>query len=151
LSTDDVLTEERKLARWNLEDFESPLQCSPDRPRARGHESLHENHQEADGGSLLLERLVISLTNILGDGLVEGTLFCMGCAPCNGNELRTPGLEERLSLIVDRPPLLRANDVRRDTFLTDGFLVRKRIRIKEGNQPPEGVCLALMRGRREQQ
>ena len=44
--------------------------------RARCHQPLHQDHQEADRALLVLDGLVVAVTNIVGDRLVERAARC---------------------------------------------------------------------------
>ena len=49
--------------------MQTPFKRRPNRPRARCHQPLHEDHQEADGRVLLGHGLVLALANVSGHRL----------------------------------------------------------------------------------
>jgi hypothetical protein len=112
---------------------------------------LHQDHKKADVASLLLHCLVIAITDVFGDSLIEDLLIAVAVFPGDRDELRAPWLEQRLAFSINGPPLFGADDMRLDSLAGNAADVRELLRINQGDEPMKGVRLALVRGCRKQQ
>ena len=70
-----VFPKERELAGGQLQHLQAPLQGGAYGSSAGGDQPLHEDHQEANGGLLVAQGLVVALAHVLGDGVVEHPLL----------------------------------------------------------------------------
>src|SRR5439155_4010240 len=104
-----------------------------------------------DVATLLPYGLVVALADVLSDGVVETTLLPMTVLPGHWHQLRAPWLEQRFTLGIDSAALLSTDDIRLDPLAGDTRDVWKSLRVEQRDQSMEGICLALMRGSREQQ
>jgi len=96
-----ALREEAELARRKLQHLEPALRCGPDPPGAGRPEALHQDHQEADGGLLLPERLVVALSHAIRDRVVEDLLIVVLGRPLHRDELGAARFEQRVAIRVD--------------------------------------------------
>ena len=134
-----------------LQDLLTTLQGGGDGSGAARDHPLHEQHQEAEVLAVLTDRLVIAEADVLRDRLVELPLELVAVLPGDGDQLRHPGHEQRLTPVVDRLPLLGADHVPDDLLLADGAGAEELVPVQEGHDPLEGVGLALVGGRRQQE
>ena len=147
----DVLAEQAGLVRGQIEHFKPPFQRGADGAHARRHQTLHQDHQEPDGGVLLETRLVVALANVFRDGIVERSLIAVGSGPSHGHNLSPARLEQRRALGIDRVPLFGADDEGSDALPPYRVFVGERFAVQQPQETAEIVGLALMRRRREQE
>ncbi len=143
--------EEGQLLLGCGERLEPPFKRSSDGACAGDHQTLHQDHQEADVAPLLPHGLVVAFADVFGDRLVEELLIAVSLFPRHRAKLRAPVLEQRLPIGINGVALLGANDMRLDPLSGDAADVRKLLGIDQGNQPVKGVGLALVRGGRKHQ
>jgi hypothetical protein len=135
-----------------LQSFEAAFQGRGDGLRAAGDEPLHQDHQEAEVLPVLTHRLVVAQADVLRDRLVQVLLERVLLFPAHGHELREPGHEQRIALVVDGPPLLGADHERCDLLLADRRRRDELIPVEQCHDPLEARRLALVRrGRKQEQ
>src|SRR3989304_2226175 len=79
--------------RWG-EPFKPPFECGADSARTGDHQTLHQDHQEADVAPLLPHGLVVAFADVFGDRLVEELLIAVSLFPGDRAKLRAPGFEQ---------------------------------------------------------
>ena len=92
---------------------------------------LHEQHEEHQGVVLLAPTKVIALAHIGGDFVVKLPLARPIARPVENDFLRRAGLEERLTIAVDRNPFGRPHDVWLDAGWSDRRVSDELLLIKE--------------------
>ena len=125
------LGEEHELLARRLQRLKTTLQGGPDRTSRGGNQALHEDHQEANVALLLLHRLVVTLSHILSHRFVEGALLAVPLLPSYRHKSRASGLEERLSLGVDRATLLGPDHERLDALSGDAAGIGEGVLVDE--------------------
>jgi len=118
-----------------LQGFEAALHRRGDGLRAAGDEPLHQDHQEAKVLAVLPHRLVVAQADVLRDRLVQVLLELVLLLPADGHEFRQPRHEQRVALVVDGPPLLRADHERDDLFSTDRTSGNELVPVEQCHEP----------------
>ena len=99
-----------------------------------------------------LERLVVAVPHVTGNGLIQGALLVMPLGPRHGRQAGLARFEQRGPGCIDGRPLFRSNHIGADALAADARLVGKGIAIEQSHQAMESIGLALVRcGRQEQQ
>ena len=118
---------------------------------AVGH-THEEQHQEPEHGFVLTSGLGVHRARKLLHAGAEGRLLAMRPVVQRYRaQMCVPGVEQWLAVVVERLPLLRAQDVPREQGPVDVSSDREGLGIQNVQQPLELPGLALMGRRREQQ
>ena len=129
----------------------SPFQRSANRPGAGDHQTLHQDHQEADVALLLAQGLVVALAHIVGHRFIKELLQVMTALPDHRGHLRAAGFEERLAVGIDGLALLGTDDIWGHSLAGDAVHIREGVVIQQVHQAMEGIGLPLVGCRRKEQ
>ena len=133
------------------ERFEPPLKRGANGARAGDHQALHQDHQKADVAPLLAQGLVVTITDVFGDCLIEEPLIVVTLFPGDRAKLRVPWLEQRLSISIDGVAFFGTDHIGLDPLAGNAADIRELLSVDQGHQPVKGVGLTLMRRCRKQQ
>ena len=146
-----VHREEGQLFLRRFERFQPALECGTDGARAGNHETLHQDHEEPDVAALLAHGLVVALTHIFSDRLVEELLIPMRLSPGDGRKFGLSWFEQRRALSGNGAAFFSPDHIGLDPISRNAANIGKRFSIDQGDQPMESIGLSLVRRRRQQE
>jgi len=114
-----------------LQRFEAAFHRRGNGLRAAGDEPLHQDHQESEILPVLPHRLVVTLSNVFGDGFVEFLLKFVFMLPLDRNQPSHTRHEQRFAAIVDGISFFGANNKRCYILVIDRTDVRKGVLIEQ--------------------